>query len=105
MGDVVEMQREQPTDQELTQEFVRNYREAMGLPPVDDPKTLKDGLGDGLKTYRYLEPGRQFAITSNPKIRDALLTAGAVRAVPYKPAPEAVEHFDIQLPSFLWQYL
>lgn len=103
MGELVGINVE--SQEQLTLGFISRYREAMGLPPADNPQSLLEGLGEGVKLYRYREPGRQFALTGSDAIKDSLMKAGAGNALPYKPCPEAETHWDVGLPSYLWAFI
>lgn len=106
MGDVVRFQPNQLTDEELTLQFIVDFRSSVGLPQLaEPPETLRDGLGDGLKMYRYAAPGKQFAITADTRVRDALHAAGAGAAVPFRMTRDGKECWDISLPSFLWEFM
>lgn len=97
----------EPDDKELAERFIASYRESMGLPVLSEPPTsLRDALGDGVRLYRYRGPGKQFAITKDPKVRDALLAAGAVSALQFKMDSQAsYPSWDIGLPPFLWELM
>jgi hypothetical protein len=105
---VDETEEKDKTDGEMVIEFIQKYRSKMGLPELDDykDKSIKGALGPGVRLYRYLAPGRQFAICDDEKIKDALVEAGAIRVIPFTMSPDSTKvHYDITLPGFFWSYL
>jgi len=108
MGDVVNLQER---DEELEQAvvFVARYRAERGFQPwaTTSELVLRDALGVDLKLYRFRAPGRQFALTADPGVRDALLAAGATNATPFKreQKPDAKQWWDVTLPPYLWRFI
>jgi len=97
---------DEPTDEERTILFVKTFRSVMGLPPIAEPANLREGLGSDVSLFRHRAPGRQFAITSNVRVKDALLKAGAGGVTEFRRVPESsVAWFDVQLPPYTWTYI
>lgn len=105
---VIEPDEKDKTDEELTIEFIKKFRSEMGLPELKNYKasSIKGSLGSKVRLYRYLAPGRQFAICDDEKIKDALVEAGAFRVIPFTMSPNSTKvHYDVALPAYFWTYL